>query len=160
MDINPIDIAIHIINIVVLYVLLRLILYKPINQFLTTRAKGIETQLNDAENARAEAEEYKASYETHLQNAEQEAQKAALDIIRKADLSAAEIVDVAKQDADKILADTREKAEAERKESIETLKSQIAGMSVELAGEILAREVKEDDNRKTIDSFFAKMTES
>jgi len=160
MDLNPTDIVIHIINIFVLYILLRLVLYKPINKFLRARAQGIEKNLSDAEHARTEAEEYKASYEAHVQNAEKEAHEAALVTAQKADLSAAETIDAAKRDAEKILAETREQAQTERKESIDALKGQIADMSIELASEILGREVSEADNRGTIDAFFAEKARS
>lgn len=156
MDLQPIDIIVHLINLAVLCLLLWLILYKPVSKFLRARADGIAQQLENAQTLEAEANQLKAEYEAHLNQAEKEARQAALTITQKADLASAEIVNAAKQDAETILQTAREKAEAERRESIAALKGQIAELSISLAEEILGREVTEDDNRKTIDNFFVK----
>lgn len=156
MEINPIDIAINIINIAVLYIMLRLILYKPISNFLRKRSDSIAQNISDAEAAKTQADELRASYEAHMQTAESEAQKLTLEITQKADIAGEEIIDTAKREAETILEQAREKAEIERKEAIVTLKTQISDMSVELAGEILGREVSEADNQNTIDMFFTK----
>jgi F-type H+-transporting ATPase subunit b len=157
MDLDPILVVIHIINVAVLYVLLRLILYKPIHEYLQKRALSIENDLNNAKNTVIEAEEYKASYEERLHNVELESKKVALAITKEADLSAIEIVNQAKSDAESILAESRLNSEAEHKEMILALKGQIADLSLELAGEILNREVTEEDNLLTIDSFFSRV---
>ena len=156
MNLQPMDIVVHLINLIVLFLLLWLVLYKPVSKFLHARADGVAQQLSDAETAKAEAGQLKTEYEAHLRAAEKEAQQAALQITQKADLASAEIVETAKHDAETLLQAAREKAEAERRESIAALKGQIADMSIALAGEILSREITEDDNQKTIDHFFAK----
>lgn len=40
MELYPIDIAIHLLNIIVLYVLLRLLVWKPVRKFMAGRRNG------------------------------------------------------------------------------------------------------------------------
>ncbi len=154
MGINPLDILIHIINIVVLYVLLRALLYKPVSRFLSQRTKNIQQQFEDAEQAKQEAEGLRASYEQRVNEANDEAQR----ILREGNLtattSAAEILDSARRQASELLDEAREKATEERKEAMNDLEQQIADMAISLASQILQREVSEEDNHKVIETFF------
>lgn len=154
MELNPLDIAIHIVNIVVLYVLLRMLLYKPVSKFMAARTARIEKQQADAAAALEEANKQKDSYDALLQNAGAEAQKQLLESNRQANEQAAGILAAAKGDAQQLLQEARTKAAEERRVAIESLEGKITDMAIGLAGEILQREVNEEDNRKVIDSFF------
>ncbi len=57
MNLNPSDIALHLVNIVVLYALLRLLIYKPVRKFMDARAAKVRAQLDEAENISAKARE-------------------------------------------------------------------------------------------------------
>ncbi len=155
MDIQPIDIVINIINIVVLYVLLRVILYKPISKFLHARTAGIEKQLDDAKNTAEEADALRESYQARMVSAEQAAQAVMSEKTQQANAEAAEIVQNAKAQAEQIMRDGRERAAAERGEALDALKGQITDLALALAGEVLAREVRAEDNQNTIAAFFA-----
>ncbi len=156
MDIQPLDIVIHIINIVVLYLLLRVILYNPVSKFLHARADGIQQQLDDAKAAGEQADALRASYEGRMQAVEADAQQLLLDETQKANITAADILKNAKTQADQIVREGRERAETERGEALQSLKGQITDLSLALASEVLAREVTAEDNQKTIDAFFEK----
>ena len=49
MELYPIDIAIHLVNIGVLYVLLRVLVWKPVVAFMAAREARIAGQLREAE---------------------------------------------------------------------------------------------------------------
>lgn len=154
MQINPLDIAIHLINIVVLYALLRLLLYKPVSKFMAGRTARIEKQLADAAQAQADAAQKKDSYDALLHNADSEAQKKLLESNRQANEQAAGILATAKDHAEELMQEARSKAAEERHASIRALEGQITDMAITLAGQILQREVNEEDNHKVIESFF------
>jgi len=156
MDIQPLDIVIYIINIVVLFLLLRVILYKPVSKFLHARTERIQKQLDDAAAERGEADALKASYEEKLSEAKKDAQQLLLTETQKANSAAAEIINSAHGQAEQLLSDARERAEEERQDAITRLEQQIADMAIALAGEILQREVSKEDNEKVIDSFFSR----
>ena len=66
MDINPVDILIHIINILVLFVLLRLLIYKPVKKFMDERSQRIQKEMDHASEISAQAEELHAQYQACL----------------------------------------------------------------------------------------------
>lgn len=154
MEINPLDIAIHIINIVVLYLLLRILLYKPVSKFMSARTARIEKQLADAAQTLADAGHTKESYDALLCNADAEAQKKLLESNRQANEQAAGILESANTRAGQILQEAREKAKEERHAAVSALEGQITDMAITLAGQILQREVNEEDNHKVIETFF------
>ncbi len=154
MEINLLDIVINIINIVVLYILLRVLLYKPVSKFMRQRTERVENELRQAEALRAEAADEKADYAVRLAHADEEAQKRLLAGNRQANEQAAAILAAAKEHADELLSEAREKAQEERRAAVAALKGQITDMSLGLASQILQREVTEQDNHKVIDTFF------
>lgn len=157
MDLNLLDIVIHMINIVVLYVLLRLILYKPIKSFMQTRTERIEGMQQEAANEKEKAEELLAAQADILEEAKIEAEKEMQIRTAEANEKAAAILETANRQADELLLSARSKSAEERKEMLASVEKQISGMAIELASDILAREVKEADNEKIIDAFFRKV---
>ena len=72
MDINFLDVLLHIANIVILYVLLRFILYKPIQKFMKARSERIQNQMDDAENAKRAIMEEKELYNKRISEIEED----------------------------------------------------------------------------------------
>ena len=56
-------------NVLLLFVLLRIFLFKPINKMLDDRTQAIQKDYDDAERARKEAEELKAQYDNSISEA-------------------------------------------------------------------------------------------
>ena len=48
MELYPIDIAIHLVNIIVLYILLRLLLWKPVRKFMAAREARVQADMDRA----------------------------------------------------------------------------------------------------------------
>ena len=155
MDINPLDIVIHIINIVVLFVILRVLLYKPVSKFMQKRAERVQAELDAAKKDQQTAEELKQKYSASLQSAQAEASEQAAQIIQKANSEANEIVAAAQKEAERIVAEAGKKAEENRKKTLASAREDMKALSLAMAEKILAREVNEADNRKIIDAFFA-----
>ncbi len=75
MALSPLNILMHIINIDVLYLLLRVLLYKPIRKFLDKREQKIRTQLEDAEETSKKAQALLEQYQAQLAEAEEQAKQ-------------------------------------------------------------------------------------
>lgn len=155
MGINPLDIVIHIINIIVLFVILRALLYKPVYKFMQARAERIQAALDAAEQDKQAAEALKQQYDDALQSAQAEADKQAAQIIQKANGEASDMVTAAQHEAEQLAAEAAKKAEESRKKALAAAKEDVKDLSLAMAEKILAREVTEADNRKIIDTFFA-----
>ena len=49
MEINILDIIIHLINIFVLFIILRFLVYKPVSKFMRDRTKRVSDEMENAE---------------------------------------------------------------------------------------------------------------
>ena len=96
------DLIINIINIIVLFVIVKSLAYKPVKNFLDARKARIDESLKNAESKNAEADTLKAQYEDALKQSKQESDK----IIGEAELSAKKRAAEITSDADKKAADT------------------------------------------------------
>lgn len=154
MNLNPSDIALHLVNIVVLYALLRLLIYKPVRKFMDARAAKVRAQLDEAENISAKAREDQAEYAKRLAAVDEEAHDKLIASNRAAGEAAEAIAAEARAEAQKILAKAQAEADQQRRDIQRQVRPQITGMAVEIAEKLLGREVSAEDNRAIIDSFF------
>lgn len=154
MELNLLDIVIHMINIVVLYILLRLILYKPVQKFMAARTAKVEAALANAKTAETEAAALKATMGEKLRFADEEVAAYTNTNIKEANESAQNILVAAQAEAQNIVVAANEQATFTRKQALEGMQAEITKLSVALASDILKREVNEADNKSVIDSFF------
>ena len=126
MELYPLDILIHIINIIVLFILLRLILFKPVTRFLNERAERIKNQLQEADTRLTEAQALKSDYEKQLERVEEEGH----DLIRasktKATQEAQLIIAEAKSKAEKVFDEAQESIAAEKERSLDQMRQEVA----------------------------------
>lgn len=155
MEINLFDIVQHILNVAVLYVIVRTLLYKPVRQFMTNREEAISQRLEQANETAREAVALHEEYKTTLDNATQETRKIVEQRTAEADRAYHEITDKAERQALDIIDTAQMQASQYRQETMQELKKEVAGMAVDIASKILEREVSEDDNKAIIDEFFA-----
>lgn len=154
MELYPLDIVIHIINIVVLFILLRLIIFKPVKKFMDNRSERIQQQMDNAAELQKKADEDKRQYESKLTEASEQATLLVKNGERQAMEQADTITADAKKQAEQILIDAEKQAEQERQRALKGLKDDVAEAAVEIAERILKREVKLEDNKEVVNRFF------
>ncbi len=151
---NLTDVIIHIVNVLVLFYLLRLILFKPVNKFLIARSDRIAGELKEADEARAEARKIKSEYDKQLKSFEEDGRQ----IIRKSQIKANEeaaaIIQEAKDSADNLVAEARAKIANEKALAMSEARSEIALLATDIAGRILKREITITDNKIIAEDFF------
>lgn len=158
MEFYLIDFIEHILNVLVLFLLLRVFLYRPVSAFMAEREAKYAGERAAIDAGRAEAEALRAQYEAALAGASRAAGDLAAQRVKEAEHEAQGIREKAQADAQSALALARAQAEAERQETLGALREQTAALAVDLAGRILAREITAEDNRKLIDGFFEKVS--
>ena len=151
------DILIHIINIVVLFILLRAILIKPVSRFLSARTERIAKAQKDAETTQAEALELKKVYEQHMETYESEGRELIRQSQLKASDEASAIVRDARNQAEMLIADARSRIESEKVKAVAGARTEVALLATELAARILKREVSAVDNKTVAEDFFREM---
>ena len=154
-DINLVDIAIYIINFCVTLTMLYLLLYKPISKFLSDRKDRIENSLDNAEAVQKEAETILQEAKAELAIAHEKGIQLSHEAIDSAMQDAENIMDNAREKANATIARSREQMEAERQASLERSFTDIVSFAGGLASRILVREVTIEDNREIIERFFS-----
>src|SRR6056297_86 len=87
--------AFQIINTIILYLILKKLLFKPVTEFMQSRKDGISASLEEAENMTEKANELKAQYESKIKASEEEGRQIIREDSVRADNRATEIVKAA-----------------------------------------------------------------
>ena len=117
-------------NLVILYLVMKKLLFKPVKNMIDSRQKEVDDLYDNANRAKAEAEEMRARYETRLQQANAESEALLRDANRRAQLREEEIL----RDAQDKAAQTMQRAEAqvalEKKRAMNEIKDDVSDMAV------------------------------
>ena len=159
MDFHPIDIVISIINITVLFILLRLILWKHVDRFLKARSERVKSELDNVEKLRAEAEALRKKYEDKIDGIELRRHELMRESQIKASEEEAEILAEAREKARAMLNDARDRAAEEKERAVLSAEREIAEIATDMAARILKREVSGDDTRFAVEDFFRETKE-
>ena len=127
-------------NVLILFVLLRIFLFKPLNKIINERTQSIQNDIDSAKKAKSEAEELKEQYESTIGDAKEEAKN----IIMKAH-----------EDAEQKVAEADKEIESERKKVLRQAQSEIADLAIEAASKIVGANVDDEKNRRLVDEFLS-----
>ena len=142
-------------NIIILFILLRIFLFKPINKMKNERTRTIQENLDSAEKARTEAEELKEQYENTIGEAKEEAKNIIMKAHDDAESERAAIIKKAHEVADQKVAEADKEIENERKKVLRQAQSEIADLAIEAASKIVAANVDDEKNRRLVDEFLS-----
>jgi len=152
-SVNLWQIVASLLNLLILFLIIKKFLYKPVKAMLEKRQAEIEKQYTDAEDAKEQALLNKKNYEEILAGAQDKADSLISSAVNMASAREQEILDDAKRKADGILRKAESDAQLELKKAEESIKQEIIGVSTVLTEKLLEREIKADDHQKLIDSF-------
>ena len=142
------DFCIQLIATLVLFLLVRFLLWKPITKMLEARKEKIDTELESATSANQEAQELKHSLESQLADAQNQVK----DIISKAEKEGyerkEEIIAEARKEAERRLNESNQQVEREISNKQKEIKDTIVSIAFDAASKILEKEV---DKEKYLD---------
>lgn len=147
------------INLLILYIILKKILFKPVKNMIDSRQKEIDDMYGDAESARAEATRMKTDYEARLEAANGESEEILKRAVRKAQLREEEILKAADEEARRALARAAEEAELEKKKLLNDVKDEVSDLALGIAAAVIERDVSAEEHRELIDRFIDEMGE-
>ena len=149
------DLVFTIINLVVLFLLLRKFLYKPVMNIMEQRQELIDNQFKSAKEAEDKANELQAQWKENMSTVEAEKAK----ILEKANIKAKEeynrIISRANAEASSIIATANKKIEAEREKTLRDVESQVASIAMLAAAKIVNEQGKNLNNSSIYDDFLA-----
>ncbi len=157
LGINPIYLLSYIVNFVILAVLLRALLYRPILKMFEERRQKIEQGLEDArlaEEARANAE---AERDRILEEARAEAQKLRAEASSQAEQAVAKIKADAEAEADRIKAQALSGTSLERDRMLSELRGQVVALAIAAAHKLIGESLDRRRQEELVANFFAKV---
>lgn len=156
LGLDLISILSHLVNIVVLFLVLKFLLYKPVKKFMENRDNGYTQREEDTVNKEKKANALKDKYDNQLKGAKTEAETIILDSRKDANKRADEIISQSKEYANEMLEQARKDIQEERTNAKIAMREEVADLAIGIAGRVLEREVSADDNKHIIDSFLNK----
>ena len=144
-----------IVNILVLFLLLKHFLFKPITEMMESRTAEIENNLKDAEDQKQKASELTAQYEEKLQGAHAEAAQIVSEARQRGQREYDAILKTAGQDAQKEQERARADMEREREEMLRGVQENVTELVLLTASKLSQKELDEESDRKLVDSYLS-----
>ena len=146
-------------NLLILYIFLKKLLFKPIKNMIDSRQKEIDDMYADAESSKVSAENLKCEYEKKLECANEESEQILKSAVRRAQLREEEILKEANEKAQRTLDRAEEQIELEKKKAINEVKDEVSAMAIGIASAVIERDVDENEHKALIDEFIDGMGE-
>ncbi|MDR2514688.1 MAG: F0F1 ATP synthase subunit B [Christensenellaceae bacterium] len=147
------SLALHMLNALILFIAIRVFLYKPVRKFLRQREESVAQTLKNADASAKEADRLLAQSREELLCAQNSATETIAQGAKRAQGSADEILAGARIQAEEIIQKAQQEAEQIRLAAREAMAEEASNLAVAIASKILEREVTLQDNKKLIEEF-------
>lgn len=141
------------VNLIVFFLILKKILFKPVMGMIEKREQMINGQIQDAEQKNTQAGLLKEKYEGELKNANQEAARIVKTAKERGKEEYQRILKDANEEASKVIADANKTIETQKEKAIQGIQNEIAGMTIAAASKVIQENVDQAANEKILDDF-------
>ena len=150
---------ITIINIIVLFFILRLILFKPVTKFMAERAKGVKDSIDSAEKNKALARETLSQYEDRLKNVEAEA-RIILEAARKdAESQSKRIIADGRREAGELIASAHKQIDAEYRAAMTKFRLDAASLVVTASEKLISMDFADEDSLRYVNNLLEELAD-
>ena len=155
---HPVEIIVGTIAFILLFLVLRKTAFPQFEKVYAERTDKIEGGLKRAEEAQEQAAALKRQYEEQLAGLRAEAARIRDDARAEGNRIRAELREQAEQEAGRIRQRGEEQLAAQREQTVRSLRSEIGGLSVQLAERIIGTSLADDSRRRdTVDAFLGEL---
>ena len=145
-----------VVNVLVLFLLLRKFLYKPVADIIAQRQKLVDENLAAAETSKKEAADAMNAAQEKLRNVDNEAAARREAYEKQAETEKQQLLADAQKQADAILAEGKAAAEAERQHKLRQADAQTTALARAMCEKLLARSLNEQDDARLLDDLLEK----
>ena len=160
LDIQVSTIVFTIINLLVLYVILKKLLFGRINRVLQARGEQINQQFDQAERQQAQAEQLKAEYEKKLTQAQEEAEGIVSQAQMRGKREYQAIISQAQEDVRQLQNQAQAQNQADREEMIRATRREVAQLAVMAAAKVAQKSLDVESDRAVAEEFLAEAGET
>lgn len=140
-----------------LFVALSYILFNPVRDMLKKRQEMVQETKDTANKEKEDALQMKAEYEARLKNAEAEAEEILSQARKRALKNERVILDEAKEEAARIIANANVQIELEKKKAMDDLKQEVISIATMMAGKVVAASMDEKLSNQLIEDTLKEM---
>lgn len=139
------------INILILYIILKKYFWEKIRKFMTDRQDAIQDAFDSAEAVNKRADEKMRNYSARIANVEEEGREIIRQAKQQADAQAQEILAEARNQASEIIAKAEKTIELEKTKAMEEMRQEIGTLALLAAERIVGREIEDIGQEAIID---------
>ena len=149
-----------VVNVLVMYAVLRKFLFKPVQDVIAKRQQMVDANLADAETSKKEAAETMNAAQEKLRNVDNEAAARREESAQQAEKQKEQLLAEAQRQADAIVAEGKAAAEAERASKLRQADAQIADLTRTMCAKVLERNLTQQDDARMLDDLLQAMLRS
>jgi F-type H+-transporting ATPase subunit b len=146
-DLSISTFLITLINIGLLFVVLRAILFKRVTKFMEDRSSKIRLNIEEAEKDKQAAKNLASQWEERLKNVQGEADELLRAAREKARQEADRIVAEGRETANALILNARQQIETDLQGAAARFHAEAATLVIAAAGRLLQRDLSQEDNR-------------
>ncbi len=152
-SINVWQILISFANLLIIFLLLKKFLFKPVQAMFDKRARQVQEIYTDAEESRASAARMKAEYEQKMAAAREEADGIVRTAVQSARRESESIVAEASGKASHLMRKADADIAQARQQMLEEVRGEIGDLAVAIAEKVMEREISAKDHQQFVDDF-------
>lgn len=150
------NILFTIINLLVLFIAAKFLLFKPVQKIIAQRQEEADKQFVQAKKQQEEADILKGKYEQSLAEAEEAKKQALVDARKSASAEYQRIVSEAKKDAETMKKNAADEAESRKAQILKKAESEIADMVVDATAKMVGGQKGAEVDSALYDKFLDK----
>ena len=159
LNINFFTALFTLVNTVVLFLVLKKLLWGPIMKMIKDRQQEIDDMYAEADQAKSEASALRTEYEEKLAVAAQTSERIVKEAVERGQHREEDIIRQANAEADAILQKAQADIAQEKKKALNDAKNEIAGLAMDIAGKVVGRSLTDADQKKLVDQFIEELGE-
>lgn len=141
--------VITIFNILLVFVVFRLFAYKKILKLIHSRQEALDAELEEAKKAREEAQAIVDSSKETIDDAKRKGSAIMEEAKVNAEKQSKAVIEQANEEAQQIIVRAEEDAARMKRNAFESMKDDIADLSVQIAGHIIGDAISKDELSKS-----------
>ena len=151
--VNPVTLIAQICNLFIQLFLVKKFFLDKIKAVLEARREAADQEITDAQAAKAEAMEIKATYEKNMQEAKAQANEIVDRAQKTATARGEEILRQASEEAAALKQKAAAEVAMEKKKALNDAKDEISGIAMAIAEKVVERQLDNTDHDKLINQF-------
>lgn len=151
------SLIVQVINFVVLLVILSRLLYQPFLAKMAERTETISKSLEEAQAARAQAQQQLEENEARLRAAHAEAAAIRAQALREAGEAQRRLVDAARTEAQRLVDSAKAQLEADVRRAREELRREVADLAIAVAEKLIRKSLRDEEHRRIVADAIARV---